>query len=203
MKKIKLNLGCGIWLRSGWINVDNYFTLEDLKSKKGAFKNAKIDRGAEYVKADIIKMPFPDDYADVVEMHQVLEHIGMHRVIDVMKEVYRVTKPGGKLFVDVPSFTGLAIDWLQMVTSTDFDPKKYNDVAETIFGNQYADSEGELHRVPFTPQFMNYVLTNAGFNNGQMFIIPKGMVMPAIGELAKPLKGHVARNDILFVEASK
>lgn len=202
-KSRKLNLGCGVWLRKGYINVDNYFTLEDLKGKKGQFLNAKIDKGAEFLQADVRKLPLPSDFAEHVEMHQTLEHINMHQIVDTLKEVRRVMKPGAKLIIDVPFFTGLAIDWLEMVSSQEFDPAKYYDVAETIFGNQYADSHGEVHKTPFTPQFMNFCLYNAGFEKGEMVIIPKGAKVPAIGELAKADKKSVTRNALLVVEAVK
>lgn len=199
---IRLNLGSGVWLRSGFINVDNFFTEEQVKSKKGVFKNARIEPNAKFVQADILHMPFPDNYADYVEMHQVIEHFPMYRVINYMKEVYRVMKPGAKLVITCPYFTGLAIDWLQM-TQLNFDPKTYFDVAETIFGNQYGDSEGEVHRCPFTVPFMNYVLNGAGFFSGELYIIPKGARIPTIGLLKPIRKNAVARNDILIVETKK
>lgn len=202
-KKIKLNLGCGIYCFAGWINVDNYFTKEELVKKKGIFKNATVEKGAEFIKADIKNMPFVDNYADVVEIHQVMEHFPMLRQVDYLKEIYRVMKPGGKLIIDVPSFNGLAIDWLQMIISHEFDPAKYGDVAETIFGNQYGNSEGEIHRTPFTAQYLNYILTNAGFTKGNLYIVPKGVPTPQIGELSKAKKGYITRHDILVFEGEK
>jgi SAM-dependent methyltransferase len=204
MTKVKLNLGSGVWLRGkGFINVDNFFTEEEVRSKKGRFANAVIEPGAKFVKADIKAMPFKDNSVDYIEMHQVIEHFPMYRVIEYMKEIYRVMKPGAKLIISCPYFTGLAIDWLQMVSSQNFDPKAYYEVAETIFGNQYGDSEGEVHRCPFTVPFMNYVLNGGGFTKGTMFIVPKGAKIPVIGTLKPPTPNSVARNDLMIVEAIK
>ena len=201
-KVIRLNLGSGVYLRKGYINVDKFLTLEGLKSKEGWYKNAVVEKGAEFVQSDILKMPFPNNYADYVLMSHVIEHFPMYKVIDYMKEVYRVMKKGAKLIVSTNSFTGLTLDWLQLVTSGTFDPKKYYYIAETIYGNQAGGSEGEIHMCPFTPDFMNYVLFNAGFKKGEITLLPKGSPIPTIGE-DKPIKGVVTRNDQLIVETYK
>lgn len=203
MKKINLNLGCGIWLRKDFINVDNYIDFELLLKKGGPYKHAKLEKGAKWVKADIKNMPFPDNYADYVELMNTIEHFPMHRVIDYLKEIHRVMKKGAKLLILTNSFTGSAIDWLQMITQGTFDPEQYRNVAEVIYGNQYGDSEGEVHRCPFTQTFMNYVLNGAGFMKGEMFILPKGAKIPKIGTVNPPSKDSVARNDLLIAEVIK
>ncbi len=204
MKKIQLNLGCGVWLRKGFINVDNFFTEEDVRSKKGAYVNAVIEDDAKFVKADILHLPFEDNYADYVELMNVIEHFPMYRVSEYVKEIYRVMKPGAKLVILTNDMTGLAIDWLQMITQNEFDIKKYYDVAEPIFGNQYANNPGEVHKCPFTPLFMNYVLIAAGFKSGSgtIYLVPKGTLIPKIGTLPADNK-KAARNNLIVVEIKK
>jgi len=206
MKKIQLNLGSGIYIRKDFINVDNFFTLEELKegikTKKGKYKDARIEKGAEFVKADILHLPFPDNYADYVEAMEVIEHFPMWHILEYMKEIYRVMKPGAKLIIMTNNMTGLCLDWMEMMTQ-DFDINQYYRVAETIYGNQYGDSEGEYHRCPITPKFLNNVLFQAGFKKGEMWIIPKNALMTKqIGTL--PInKKTVARNELLIAEVTK
>lgn len=49
---------------------------------------------------DIHDLPLPDNSVDGIICYAVLEHV--HNPIKAMEELYRVLKPGGKLFVYVP-----------------------------------------------------------------------------------------------------
>jgi len=203
MAKNNLNLGCGIWLRKGFINVDNFIDFEKLLKKEGPYKYAKIEKGAKWVKADIKNMPFPDNYADYVEMMNTIEHFPMYQMVEYLKEIHRVMKKGAKLIIMTNQFDGCAKDWIDMRLEGNFDPKKYYDVAEVIYGNQYGHSEGEVHRCPFTQQFLNYILNGAGFYKGEMYTIPKGVKLPKVGTVDPPHKNSVARNDLLYAIIEK
>lgn len=199
---INLNLGSGVCIRRGFINVDKYYSEEEIRSKKGRFKMAVVEKGGTYVQADIKKMPFPDNYADYVELFNTIEHFPHYHVLEYMKEIYRVMKKDGMLRIMTNSFSGICAQWLQLMTDTNLNIDQYNDMAEVFYGNQYGDSEGEVHRCPFTPQYMNYILTNTGFKKGTMTVIKVGSQIPDFGSHKMP-KGVVARNDLLFVEAIK
>lgn len=209
MAKIKLNLGCGIYVKRGWVNVDAFLDEEELKAKSGNFKNALFEKGAKFVKADIKDMPFPDDYADLAEAHEVLEHMGIREIIPALKEIYRVLKPGGKFVASCPSFNGLVADWVSMMAFSEFDLERYVNIAETIYGNQA--HEGEFHRCPITPEFMDYCLGAAGFRKGGVGLYRKGIATPQIGEFNIPesikkkhkKKKTVLRNDTIIVEVEK
>jgi len=83
----KVNLGCGKRPKEGYLNVD--------------FVNLP---GVDLV-VDLNKYPypFPDNYFEIVEMHQLLEHLD--DIVRTMKELWRITKPNGKILIDVPHFT--------------------------------------------------------------------------------------------------
>jgi ubiquinone/menaquinone biosynthesis C-methylase UbiE len=59
--------------------------------------------------ADITRLPFSDDFFDVVICSEVLEHIpDQHTAV---YEVNRVLKPGGDLIVSVPRYLPERICW--------------------------------------------------------------------------------------------
>lgn len=81
----QLNLGCGVDIREGWINVDilNF-------------------GGNQVVNLNEFPWPFPDDFFDAVYASHVLEH--MNNFNQVVTEVWRISKPGAKFSIRVPFF---------------------------------------------------------------------------------------------------
>lgn len=83
----KLNLGCAGYKKDGYINVD---------------WNPQVQPDIVH---DLNKFPYPfeDNSFDLIEADHVLEHLD--RVFNVMKEVHRILKSGGKLKIKVPHFS--------------------------------------------------------------------------------------------------
>lgn len=83
----RLNLGCGIDYKAGYINVDFH-------------SHVNID-----VQHDLNKIPFPfaDEEFDFIYASHILEHLDKPFVI--MTELHRILKPGGKLQIKVPHFS--------------------------------------------------------------------------------------------------
>lgn len=83
----KLNLGCGEDKKQGYVNID----------------------WQESVRPDIVHdlnkvpYPFPDNEFDHVEAFHVLEHLD--KPFNIMREMHRILKPGGSLYVRVPHFS--------------------------------------------------------------------------------------------------
>jgi len=80
----KLHLGCGNLIKKGWIN-------HDLVNLPG------VD-----VVHDLNEYPWPweNESFDEVHMANVLEHLP--NTIKVMEELYRITKLGAKIYIEVP-----------------------------------------------------------------------------------------------------
>lgn len=76
----------------------DFTQYEGFKGKEGQY--AQID----YV-SDITAIPVPDESFDVVLCTEVLEHVPYP--IESLKEMVRVTKPGGRLFITAPLGSGL------------------------------------------------------------------------------------------------
>ena len=176
---MKLNLGSGTILKSGFINVD----IIDQKAKN-------------YVKADIRKLPFKDDYADYVEMMSVLEHIPFREVTDTLKEIRRVMKWGAELVLLTDNFDCVAVDWIRAV----MDGRMGEEIMETVFGNQKHD--GEFHKSGFNPKLLYEALSNAGFHNIRIQNVPQNTPVPQFGTVpAEPDK--FIRTDQLYAKAVK
>jgi len=208
-KQIRLNLGSGITISRGFINVDKMYTEKDLKSKKGNFINANFAKGAKYIQADMLALPFKDNYADYIETVDAIEHISFRFVSIALKEMYRVLKPKGKLVIVTTNFDQLARLWTETIAGKPIETQEafenYKNVMEVIYGNQA--NGGEFHCTPFNPQFLAILLDQAGFDikkKMKMTIYPMGNLK--VGEKIKTLKidkGHGARTEMIVVEVIK
>jgi predicted SAM-dependent methyltransferase len=153
-KYTKINLGCGKSLVKGFINVDSV----DFKKK-----------GYEFVKADCRKLPFKDNYADYILANQLLEHLPMKDVVPALKEWTRALKPGGRMVITVPNFCDMARAWSNEMGGK-IDLERYLRLSQHIYGNQL--HEGEFHQTAFTPNFMQYLLTDSGLKDWKMYAYP-------------------------------
>ncbi|MDP2946748.1 MAG: methyltransferase domain-containing protein [Nanoarchaeota archaeon] len=82
-KKI-INIGAGQYHRPGTISIDPFYEKED----------------EFHIKAFGENLPFENNLVDFVICNAVLEHVKEPRKI--VNEIYRVLKPGGRMYVDIP-----------------------------------------------------------------------------------------------------
>ena len=85
--KKKLNLGCGTYIRAGWINLDSV-------SLPGVDVIHNIEK---------LPLPFPDNACDEILCHDILEHASEY--IPLLADLHRILKTGGTLEIRVPHFT--------------------------------------------------------------------------------------------------
>ena len=85
-KIIKLNLGCGMNKKKGYINVDKY--------------------GNPDKKVDLEKFPWPwkTNSVDEIILYHVLEHLGekSKTYLKIIQELYRICKPNALIYINVP-----------------------------------------------------------------------------------------------------
>ena len=85
---MNLNLGCGNFKIDGFINVD------------------KVDLYQPDVLHDleVLPWPFESNSADIIVLSHVLEHLGQtpSLFIQILKEIYRISKNGCLLHIEVP-----------------------------------------------------------------------------------------------------
>ncbi len=86
---IRLNLGCGYALQSGYVNIDN-----------------RAEVNPDLV-CDVLEgLPYDDNSVDEVRAFDFLEHIPIGQVVNVISEIWRVLKPGGRFESFTPSTDG-------------------------------------------------------------------------------------------------
>lgn len=86
---ILIDLGCGLAKPDGYIGIDI---------------KAPPDSQADIIYDLEQGIPLPDDYADEIRAHHVLEHLS--KPVHIMFEIWRVLKPGGIADIIVPSTKG-------------------------------------------------------------------------------------------------
>ena len=61
--------------------------------------------GVPLVQFDLTKCPLPNDFADVIVLSNVLEHIRDHEA--AVAQLFRIVKPGGRVIIEVPAGSSL------------------------------------------------------------------------------------------------
>jgi hypothetical protein len=83
----KLNLGCGEFLKEGYVNLDFYANVTpDVRHN-----------------LEEIPYPFPDNSFELIEADHVLEHLS--KPFEIMAELYRISLNGATLRIRVPHFS--------------------------------------------------------------------------------------------------
>lgn len=195
---IKLNLGSGISVANGFINIDKHYTESQVVKEVGNLK-----KGTTYIQADIMKLPFEDNYADYAEAVDVMEHLPIREVIKGMKEIFRVLKPGAKFIWFSPNSIGVATQLIRTELLTEFDNMTYNTLSMIMYGNQITNDE--LHRVIITPKTAGYYTSQAGFENIEVTGLDKDMPLSELPKLqtTKPSPDGKLIIDYLYVKGVK
>jgi len=107
--KVVLDIGCGAagktlsYATSGvkhiyGVDVVDYYEKEamELANQKG------LTDIFTFLCADASKLSFNDNFFDTIIMNDAMEHVD--KPLEVLKECYRILKPGGRLFVNFPPY---------------------------------------------------------------------------------------------------
>jgi predicted SAM-dependent methyltransferase len=122
----KINLGCGLQCPADWINIDSSFGVKVARSPfkkllyallpKSILPNVAWPKNAVWM--DITKpFSFESNSIDHVYSSHTLEHLSYEETAFVLKESYRVLKPGGVIRIIVPSLDQLVSDYLANKTA--------------------------------------------------------------------------------------
>ena len=84
---MKINLGCGTTILKEYDNYDKFPVNDDVS----------------FLNLEDLPLPFNDNYADVIKIHSVIEHLNVN-VPDLVNELHRILKVGGFLDISLPYF---------------------------------------------------------------------------------------------------
>jgi SAM-dependent methyltransferase len=97
------------------------------------------------------QLPFKDDVIGEVYSCHVLEHYPAAKVLDAIKELVRITKPGGIVRISVPNFRKVAENYI------DHKPGPWTQIA---FGGQGSDND--FHKCGLDEPILRAFMTKAG-----------------------------------------
>ena len=111
--------------------------------------------------SDLARLPFPENFADVMVAVHVLEHFYEWEAADVVREWQRVLKPGGLLVLELPSMDKIVAYLLDCVQQQD---GKIN--MQRSWWGMYGDPRYKepvmVHRWGYTKAMLRTLLESVG-----------------------------------------
>ena len=98
----KLNFGCGSRIAKGWINIDFHPASPEVQQVNL-----------------LSRLPFPDNYFDVVYSSHTLEHFSRDVGERILRECFRVMKSGGIIRIVVPDLEKSCREYLRILDAVD------------------------------------------------------------------------------------
>ena len=135
-KKLKLNLGCGIIYKPGYINID------------------KFDNSVADMVRDVDDLPFDSNSVDIIEANHIIEHFDYIHCLYVLSDWFRILKPDGTLVLETPD---LEKSFKKLMSSNFENQQK---TLQWIYG---IDNPGMQHKTGFTFDFLKNLLEQIGF----------------------------------------
>lgn len=130
----KLNIGCGIDIKEGYINID-----------------VRLLPGVNII-ADVFNLPFKDNSISEIYACDVYEHISHRKSKELLKHWVNKLKKGGLLFIQTTNLLSL-IDYI-------LKSNKIEDAVSRIFGGQ--DYPENTHLTSGHPVILEKYLRDSG-----------------------------------------
>jgi len=143
---MKLNLCCGDDVRDGYINIDIRKTKQNV---------LMLDLEKELLK------PFPSNSVEEIIAKDCIEHVSWRRVEDLLRDIHRVLKCDGRVYIQVPDLEAIA---KKVILNPDFcfgDLCGWKAISYWVYGGQ--DYEYNYHKAGFTIQTLKRLLESIGF----------------------------------------
>ena len=113
------------------------------------------------LQASAASLPFASLTVDSILASDCIEHIPWSYVPSVLLEWHRVLKHGGLLKIKTPNLRTLAEDYANGKLNTD-------EYCRKVFGNQEAAEDANSHKSGQSPDTIQVILRNAGFEIEQI-----------------------------------
>jgi len=155
---LKLNIGCGLEYKKGYVNVD-------------AFDNTVADR-----LMSATNLEFDNQTFSHVACIQVLEHLGAAKSIYTISEIYRVLTTGGTFLLETPDL----VNSFKSFIKGDEDNRKI--IMNWIYG---LDIPGMSHKYGFPKELLERMLHEAGFIDIEIVQLKLKSIFPSLRATCK------------------
>ncbi len=125
-----LDVGCGLGLGLAFANQLG-FELHATEYDEGAINFIKEQFDVDVYRGELMKAEFPDNYFDMVHISHVIEHVTNPRAY--IKEIYRILKKGGILFIATPDIESKLYTWYRALNMFRLSVPKVIDGLEHTF----------------------------------------------------------------------
>jgi len=139
---MKINLGCG-WRNFGsdWVHIDN-----------GDYEHLDY-------KTDVSKpLPLEDNVADLIYASHVIAYFDREQIKEILKDWYRVLKPGGVIRLATPDF------YTMIKLYDDGGILTLEGILGPLYGRMSMGEETIYHRTTYDFPSLKNVLEECGFN---------------------------------------
>jgi predicted SAM-dependent methyltransferase len=151
----RLNLGCGLKHRAGYLNVDLH-------------RAHNPDLLADVTDLSML----PDGYYEEIVAHDLLEHIQRTRTVETLAEWNRLLQPGGRLELKVPGLLELLALFQRPENQG---VERQLTLLRCLFGSQAYT--GDYHFTAFTPTLLTHYLERTGFAQDQLAVEDDWMLL--------------------------
>ena len=155
---MKLNIGCGLEYRKGYVNID-------------AYDNTIADHVMS-----VTNLEFDDATFSRVDCIQVMEHLGAAKSIYALSEIFRVLKPGGSFLLETPDL----LRSFKSFIKGDENNRKL--IMNWIYG---LDTPGMSHKYGFPRELLERVLQEAGFDDVNISEVKPKSIHPYLRAICK------------------
>jgi predicted SAM-dependent methyltransferase len=152
---VKLHLGCGGVRWHDFINVDFY--PHDPTKADSSRSGCVAD-----VFADMRNLGLPDECIDEIFTSHTIDHFTRWVAIDMLRDWYRMLKPGGTLTIEAADLFRCVLWWLFHPTKR----KRWLGQSQ-LYGNQWDRIDYETHRYVWSARELQGVLREIGFRGVQ------------------------------------
>jgi SAM-dependent methyltransferase len=104
-------------------------------------------------------LPFGSNVFELIEAYHVVEHVYPWIVLHVLKELFRVLMPGGKLTIECPNIES-ACSWLG--TNPDYGWNSQMGMW-ALYGDPNPQNPLQMHKWGYTPVSLGRLLSDSGF----------------------------------------
>lgn len=204
LEPVMLNLGCGLAIAPGWINIDG--SINALVASLPRFLHPMFYRltGARafYSKEEYCRLlgenlfvhhelasgiPYPDDSVDFIFTSHFVEHLFHDQAVHLLSECYRTLKSGGIIRISIPDLAYAVALYQQ---------GRKEEMLKQYFFVEDDDNVFSRHKYMYDYEMLGAMLADAGFRDITRREYRQGSV-PDIGLLDN------RPDESLFVEAVK